>query len=522
MPFQSEKQRRYLWANEPEIARDWTDTYGSRIKKDDGGITQLVKSGPGRPGYGGPHETEKAGKSYERATAPGGEGAGAWQQQALQQHRKQQQIRGKGPEQVAAEKRAVKAKKKAAKKKKSFFKDQLKARTDQAYNWTTMTLNAKKRALADAKEFLNYRKSQGDDVSELEEIFTMDPKNWSAEQFNTIMGRQGGPDFATNQVSPGHPSGDYIPNRDDFTMDYSNWQLAEKQKPGIAISGNLGNVYRMKNPKGAINPDTGKPFSNLEWDKFRDEVVRDRGYETGREGPVWRQQGYSSEADYLTSTRGGGGTGGGTTAATTTTPSAFQESLTTSTSSPFDYYVGQDPTAENLAWGEKFGVDPRTMYKTSWADGGRIGRAYGGIMDTDTGRRAYGLGSIFSKIGKAAKKVLKSPIGKAALIGGLGMYGMGAGPWASGGMWGKAKGAGFLKNMGWLKSAAQKGVPGKSDSGWLRNIFSGGKGYEGGWNPWKIGIGAASILPFFMGDEEEDEGSKFDYAGEKINIWMSL
>jgi hypothetical protein len=40
MPFQSEKQRRYLWANEPEIARDWTDTYGSRIKKNKGGITQ--------------------------------------------------------------------------------------------------------------------------------------------------------------------------------------------------------------------------------------------------------------------------------------------------------------------------------------------------------------------------------------------------------------------------------------------------------------------------------------------------
>ena len=41
MPFQSEKQRRYLWANEPEIARDWTDTYGSRIKKDSGGIMEL-------------------------------------------------------------------------------------------------------------------------------------------------------------------------------------------------------------------------------------------------------------------------------------------------------------------------------------------------------------------------------------------------------------------------------------------------------------------------------------------------
>ena len=38
MPFKSEKQRKYLWANEPEIARDWTDTYGSKIHKADGGI----------------------------------------------------------------------------------------------------------------------------------------------------------------------------------------------------------------------------------------------------------------------------------------------------------------------------------------------------------------------------------------------------------------------------------------------------------------------------------------------------
>jgi len=41
MPFQSEKQRRYLWANEPEIARDWTDTYGSRIESNTGGISRL-------------------------------------------------------------------------------------------------------------------------------------------------------------------------------------------------------------------------------------------------------------------------------------------------------------------------------------------------------------------------------------------------------------------------------------------------------------------------------------------------
>ena len=37
MPFQSEKQRKYLWANEPEIARDWTDRYGAR----GGGIMRI-------------------------------------------------------------------------------------------------------------------------------------------------------------------------------------------------------------------------------------------------------------------------------------------------------------------------------------------------------------------------------------------------------------------------------------------------------------------------------------------------
>ena len=49
--------------------------------------------------------------------------------------------------------------------------------------------------------------------------------------------------------------------------------------------------------------------------------------------------------------------------------------------------------------------------------------AYGGIMDINSGRRAYGLGSIFKKITKipkkifkGAKKVLKSPLGKAAAL----------------------------------------------------------------------------------------------------------
>jgi len=31
MPFQSEKQRRYMWAKHPEIARRWTKEYGSKV-----------------------------------------------------------------------------------------------------------------------------------------------------------------------------------------------------------------------------------------------------------------------------------------------------------------------------------------------------------------------------------------------------------------------------------------------------------------------------------------------------------
>ena len=55
MPFKSEAQRRYLWANEPEIARDWADTYGSRIQAALGGIMALAQGG--RTGFyvGGSH-----------------------------------------------------------------------------------------------------------------------------------------------------------------------------------------------------------------------------------------------------------------------------------------------------------------------------------------------------------------------------------------------------------------------------------------------------------------------------------
>ena len=32
MPFKSEKQRRFLWLNHPDIARKWTKKYGTTSK----------------------------------------------------------------------------------------------------------------------------------------------------------------------------------------------------------------------------------------------------------------------------------------------------------------------------------------------------------------------------------------------------------------------------------------------------------------------------------------------------------
>ncbi len=49
------------------------------------------------------------------------------------------------------------------------------------------------------------------------------------------------------------------------------------------------------------------------------------------------------------------------------------------------------------------------------ANGGRINAMDGGIMDLETGRQMYGLGKLVKKATRAIKKVVKSPLGKAAL-----------------------------------------------------------------------------------------------------------
>ena len=46
MPFKSEKQRKYLWANEPAIAKKWTAEHGSKpVHKKAGGVVTVTPRG---------------------------------------------------------------------------------------------------------------------------------------------------------------------------------------------------------------------------------------------------------------------------------------------------------------------------------------------------------------------------------------------------------------------------------------------------------------------------------------------
>jgi hypothetical protein len=130
-------------------------------------------------------------------------------------------------------------------------------------------------------------------------------------------------------------------------------------------------------------------------------------------------------------------------------------------------------------------------------------RAGGGIMTLEEPRQGYFLGKIVKKAKKAVKKVVKSPVGKAAILAGLGAYAGGLGPFAN------IKGAGFAKPFfGGLKTgflnplmqgpmSTRSGGIGKFIGQYIRN------------NPGKsalLGLGATAIAaPFFMGGEEEVE-----------------
>ena len=42
-PFKSEKQEKFLWANNPSLAKKWTKKYGSKRKKKKKSLNDLIR-----------------------------------------------------------------------------------------------------------------------------------------------------------------------------------------------------------------------------------------------------------------------------------------------------------------------------------------------------------------------------------------------------------------------------------------------------------------------------------------------
>ena len=125
------------------------------------------------------------------------------------------------------------------------------------------------------------------------------------------------------------------------------------------------------------------------------------------------------------------------------------------------------------------------------------------ISRTQQSRQQYGLGKLVKKAFKGVKKVFKSPIGKAAILGGLGMWGMGAG------------GFGGLKGAGWLSGGGGGGglwkkLAGSKLGGWFGGLTGGQQIFTG---LATAGVAAPFLQkalkwgPYAEDDEEEEDWS---------------
>ena len=149
-------------------------------------------------------------------------------------------------------------------------------------------------------------------------------------------------------------------------------------------------------------------------------------------------------------------------------------------------------------------------------------RNMGGLMTLEEPRQGYFLGKIVRKAKRAVKKVIKSPLGKAALLGAGAMYAGGLGPFAG------LKGAGFGANLiGGLKTgfmnplmqgpmATRSGGLGRFLGSYIRN------------NPGKsalFGLGATALAaPFFAGGDEEEveDDTPFSQTPESISNIVNM
>ena len=129
-----------------------------------------------------------------------------------------------------------------------------------------------------------------------------------------------------------------------------------------------------------------------------------------------------------------------------------------------------------------------------------------GLSSLQEPRQKYFLGKLVKKATRGIKKVFKSPIGRMALIGGLG-YGLGGAKFLGGkGIFAGGQGLGRFANLKNLFMPSYKDLAGKERSGLFKSlIFDKDNKFSLGRTA-LTGLGATAIAaPFFMGGDEEEE-----------------
>ena len=143
-------------------------------------------------------------------------------------------------------------------------------------------------------------------------------------------------------------------------------------------------------------------------------------------------------------------------------------------------------------------------------------RNMGGIMGLEDQRQGYFLGKLVKKITKPIKKIVKSPIGKAALAGAA-LYGLGGAKFLGGeGIFAGGQGLGRFSNLKNLFLPAASNISGKD--GILSSLlFKDGKFNLG--RAALTGLGATAIAaPFLMGGDEEEEVDEESFTGPISSI----
>jgi hypothetical protein len=252
---------------------------------------------------------------------------------------------------------------------------------EQFYNLSRKIPGETKRSFKNLNDYRNYLISQGADLSTINRLM-------EGVDEETPIGFEQFEELAYDYEPKGITDIDKL--REIFTdktrgpfdkitavpQNFSEFMLTEKNSPHLFTSGDIGNLMNMNRPKDLVNPKTGELYTNLEFETLKRNIGQDMGL-TGRDG----------DQPIIPLT-------------------------------PYQKDVVEDEVDPNSLEGL---LANRIAYRFM-ADGGRAGfmgggMPYeGGMMDLESARQMYGLGKLVKKATGAIKKIVKSPVGKAALL----------------------------------------------------------------------------------------------------------